>query len=278
MKESCICWVVALSPEAKPLIEEFEMVPVAEEMLHPIYSNKDCTSWLVITGVGQLNAASGTASLYQACPRARSAVWVNIGIAGGSIAEVGHLLYVNTIWNHTKNKAFYPYILPNTNIKQVGLVTCNCPQIDYSKDHIFDMEAWAFYKIINKKVPREFIAVLKVISDSSEDDLKLLKKEDISLLLQNKILKIRHFAQKARLLSEQEFERLQEPEIFNQLLAKFHFTFTQQQELRSLTKRWQVFYQYRDLSLELENKKYAKDVLTYMRSNLDAVVIDWEKY
>ena len=70
MAKGCICWVVALLPEAKPLIEKLEMKLLSRDTLHPIYCNETGTDWLVISGVGQLNAASGSATLYQVRLRA----------------------------------------------------------------------------------------------------------------------------------------------------------------------------------------------------------------
>ncbi len=176
MAKGCICWVVALLPEAKPLIEKLEMKLLSSDTLHPIYSNETGTDWLVISGVGQLNAASGSATLYQSCPKANTAIWVNIGIAGGSIAGIGELLYINSIRKKHKTRTFYPFIFPKIKIKNASLVTYDSPQKNYNQDYIFDMEAWAFYETIQKRVNREFIAVFKVLSDTSEASMNSLTK------------------------------------------------------------------------------------------------------
>ena len=103
MTDGCICWVVALLHEAKPLIEKLKLKNLSLESLHPIYANDAGTDWLVLTGVGQLNAASGSAALYQACPKSNSANWVNIGIAGGGTNNIGELLYIRSVRQKSAN-------------------------------------------------------------------------------------------------------------------------------------------------------------------------------
>ena len=174
MTEGCICWVVALLPEAKPLIERLKMKLVSTNSLHPIYTNETETDWLVLSGVGQLNAASGTASLYHVCPKSNWSIWVNIGIAGGIIGDVGDPFYINSICQASTNKMCYPFIFPYVKIKRANLITCESPEKKYGKDCLFDMEAWSFYKILKKKVTREFIAVFKVISDNSKEGMENL--------------------------------------------------------------------------------------------------------
>ena len=115
MNDGSICWVVALLSEAKPLIEKLRLKNLSIDALHPIYANDEGTDWLVITGVGQLNAASGSASLYQACPKSNSANWVNIGISGSGKNNIGELFYVRSVRQKSINikKRFYPFILLN---------------------------------------------------------------------------------------------------------------------------------------------------------------------
>ena len=277
MAKGCICWVVALLPEAKPLIEKLEMKLLSRDTLHPIYNNETGTDWLVISGVGQLNAASGSATLYQSCPKANTAIWVNIGIAGGSIAGIGELFYINSIRKEHKTRTFYPFIFPNIKIKNVSLVTYDSPQKNYNQDYIFDMEAWAFYETIQKRVNREFIAVFKVLSDNSEASMKGLTKLNIFNLINDKLEFLESFRIKAQTLSGDEFRRQSNPEIFDQLINKFHFTFTQKQQLKSLIKRWNVLLPGKSLNSVMENKESAKAILGHIKEILDEIEIDWDE-
>jgi len=275
MNEGCICWVVALLPEARSIIDKYEMKLVAKGTLHPIYYNEAETDWLVVSGVGQINAASGTASLYQACPEADSAIWVNIGIAGGSIADIGDLFYINSIRQATTKKTFYPFIFPKIKIKNASLVTYDFPEKNYNQDCLFDMEAWAFYKTIQKKVTREFIAVFKVISDNSTESMNSLTRLEIFSLINNNLEYLENFRKKGQTLSKQEHVRKLDPEIIDQLMTKYHFSFSQKQQLRNLIKRWYVLFPGRCLNSELQEHVSAKSILSHMKFVLEEVEVDW---
>ena len=277
MNDGCICWVIALLSEAKPLIEKLRLKNLSIDALHPIYANDEGTDWLVITGVGQLNAASGSASLYQACPKSNSANWVNIGIAGGGTNSIGELFYVRSVRQKSTNtkNSFYPFILPNLKIKTADLITTDLPETNYNQEALFDMEAWAFYKILQKKITRELISVFKVVSDNSVESLNSLNKNSISSLIEGKFNVLDDFRNKAYALSKEEFLRQKSPEGFDLLKEKFHFTFTQTQELKYLLKRWHILKPGKCLESEMINHNNAKAVLNDMNTILDEIEVDW---
>ena len=277
MNDGCICWVIALLSEAKPLIEKLRLKNLSIDALHPIYANDEGTDWLVITGVGQLNAASGSASLYQACPTSNSANWVNIGIAGGGTNSIGELFYVRSVRQKSTNtkNSFYPFILPNLKIKTADLITTDLPETNYNQEALFDMEAWAFYKILQKKITRELISVFKVVSDNSVESLNSLNKHSISSLIEGKFDVLVDFRNKAYALSKEELRRKKNPEGFDLLKEKFHFTFTQTQELKYLLKRWHILKPGKCLESEMINHNNAKAVLNDMNTILDEIEVDW---
>ena len=277
MNDGCICWVVALLNEAKPLIEKLSLKNLSINSLHPIYANDAGTDWLVLTGVGQLNAASGSASLYQACPKSNSANWVNIGISGGGKNNIGDLFYVRSVRHKfiNTNKSFYPFILPNIKIKTADLITTDLPETNYNQDALFDMEAWAFYKILQKKITRELISVFKVVSDNSVESLNSLNKHSIFSLIDEKVNVLDDFRNKAYALSKQELRRKKNPEGFDLLKEKFHFTFTQTQELKYLLKRWHILKPGKCLESEMINHNNAKAVLNDMNTILEEIEVDW---
>ncbi len=278
MTNGTICWVVALLPEAKPLIEKLEMKLFPQDTLHPIYRNETGTDWLVVSGIGQLNAASGSATLYQVCPKANVAIWVNIGIAGSQTAELGELIYINAIRKDSTNRIFYPFVFPNLKIKHASLVTCDSPQTTYGKDYVVDMEAWAFYKAIYKKVSREFIAVFKVISDDSEESMNALSSSIIYHLISDKLESLENFRIKAQNLSHDEFRRQSDPEIFKQLVNNFHFSFTQTQQLKRSVKRWYILFPNKSLISAIQGYDSAQEILRRINEILDDAEVDWGEY
>ena len=111
MNNGCICWVIALPSEAKTLIEEFKMLPIQGDKLFPVYKNKNEDEWLIITGVGQLNATSGVSYLYSLCPYARTSFWINFGIAGAGkkVGNIGDIFFINELRNYDHDKVHYPF-------------------------------------------------------------------------------------------------------------------------------------------------------------------------
>ena len=156
MNNGCICWVIALASEAKSLIKDFKMYLMPGDTLFPIYKNKNENEWLVITGVGQLNVASGVSYLYSLCPYSKTSFWINFGIAGAgkNVGDIGEPFLINELRHHDFKKIYYPFILPNLKLKNAMLKTYNKPQNNYKRSFLFDMEGWVFYNIVQKKITR----------------------------------------------------------------------------------------------------------------------------
>ena len=56
-------WVIALKGEAEEIIKNYAMKRV-ETTPFPVYKNKDLDMWLILSGIGQLNAVAATSYLY----------------------------------------------------------------------------------------------------------------------------------------------------------------------------------------------------------------------
>ena len=69
------------------------------------------------------------------------------------------------------------------------LFTSDIPISDYSTYELIDMEGSAFFDIASKLTSKEFICLMKVISDGPENDIKEITKSKISNLIK-KIFKI----------------------------------------------------------------------------------------
>ena len=61
--EPTVCLVVALKSEAKPIISYFELDHQSGNNIFPIYRNDKLGHALIISGVGQINAAAATTYL-----------------------------------------------------------------------------------------------------------------------------------------------------------------------------------------------------------------------
>ena len=66
------------------------------------------------------------------------------------------------------------------------LKTYNKPQNNYKRSFLFDMEGWFFYNIVQKKITRELIAVVKIISDNSPETILSINKNFINKFIKEK--------------------------------------------------------------------------------------------
>ena len=98
--------------------------PIQADTLFPDYKNKNEDEWLIITGVGKLNATSGASYLYSLCPHARTSFWINFGIAGAGkkVGNIGDIFFINELRNYDHDKVYYPFIC-------VWIITYNTPRI-----------------------------------------------------------------------------------------------------------------------------------------------------
>ena len=58
-----ICWVIALAPEANPIIDLFDLRLFSNELDFPVYVNQENGHALVISGIGKTKAAAATTYL-----------------------------------------------------------------------------------------------------------------------------------------------------------------------------------------------------------------------
>ena len=68
-------WVIALKGEAEEIIKNYAMKRV-ETMPFPVYKNKDLDMWLILSGIGQLNAVAATSYLYVKSDGSYNTIWI----------------------------------------------------------------------------------------------------------------------------------------------------------------------------------------------------------
>ena len=134
-----ICWVIALKSEASPIISEFKMSLLSNESLFPIYTNRKLRHALIISGIGQINAAAATAYLASRCHAQKWTAWINIGIAGYSEELVGEIFQAIKVTNFANSRSFFPgyrftNLYPDNSIQielnSQGVISTRHPQVE----------------------------------------------------------------------------------------------------------------------------------------------------
>ena len=278
IKKTSIRWVVALKEEAQIILEHFKLKAVNEKTIYPIYKNEEETHWLTISGIGRSNAAAATAYLYSFSKASKYTSWVNIGIAGSDKGNYGDLYLVDKISTYQGKKSTYPSTMPKTPLPKMHLFTSDIPISDYSTYELIDMEGSAFFDIASKLTSKEFICLMKVISDGPENDIKEITRSKISNLIKENLLKIIDVISYYERLSEEEFQITEKPELFYTIKSKWHFTATQSYKLEALLRRIEVYCSNRDLEEKIKNCKTSHAVINLLNSKIKKNIVNWSKF
>ena len=278
IKKTSVRLVVALKEEAQIILDYFKLKAVNEKTIYPIYKNKEETHWLIISGVGRSNAAASTAYLYLYSKAPKCTSWINIGIAGSDKGNYGDLYLVDKISTYQEKKNTYPSTMPKTALPKMHLFTSDVPISDYSTHELIDMEGSAFFDIASKLTSKEFICLMKVISDGPQNDIKKITKSKISNLIKKNLLKIIEVISYYERLSEKELQITEKPKLFYEIKSKWYFSATQSYKLETLLRRIEIFCNKRDIEEKIKYCSSSNSVINVLNSNIKKNLVNWSKF
>ena len=262
-------WVIALKAEAKEIIKNYALERVATKPFQ-VYKNRDIDIWLVLSGMGQINAVAATTYLYVKSDASYNTIWINLGIVGSRNFKVGELVQIDKITSNEFRDNYYPSpaTFKNNNIERSNLITVNKPETLFKSDGVYDMEGYAFFSFAKKIASYELISVLKIISDIPGTDLSKIDKIGVERLFSKKMPLIEKVLK--NLLSLQEILLLQQrnPNYFDEICQQRKFSFTQKVTLRKYLTQWQSRFPLRNPLSEIEQKMTASQILKRFSDNL----------
>lgn len=163
--------VIALPSEAKPIVDRHRLRRQRQGPGFRVYSNSHVR--LVVTGVGRVQAAAGTAYLAGLEPDAER-VWLNIGLAGHGSLPVGAGLVARRITDGADGRNWYPPVLEDMPGRAVHLTTYDQPVCSYPPNVACDMEAAAFYAVATRCSPGASVQCYKVVSDNDARSMSMV--------------------------------------------------------------------------------------------------------
>jgi hypothetical protein len=262
-------WVIALKAEAKEIIKNYALERVATKPFQ-VYKNRDIDIWLVLSGMGQINAVAATTYLYVKSDASYNTIWINLGIVGSRNFKVGELVQIDKITSNEFRDNYYPSpaTFKNNNIERSNLITVNKPETLFKSDGVYDMEGYAFFSFAKKIASYELISVLKIISDIPGTDLSKIDKIGVERLFSKKMPLIEKVLK--NLLSLQEILLLQQrnPNYFDEICQQRKFSFTQKVTLRKYLTQWQSRFPLRNPLGEIEQKMTTSQILKRFSDNL----------
>jgi nucleoside phosphorylase len=253
--------VCALTPEAKPIIERFNLQHVQTEYGFKRYANKDGNLGLLISGVGKINIASALMWVQQF---KHYDCYLNIGVMGHGSAEIGTCYLINKVVDMATNRAFYPSINFKWREAVSMLNTVDLPLDEYVEGQGVDMEASAFLQASRKFVTAEHAHLLKIVSDNRQSDYRQLNAVKVQSLIEENINVVE------KILSLLSSTGIIKTDVFNddflRMQSKWHITESQKQQLFDVYQFVQVLDE--NTQLEVLNwRKYrtVKEYLAYLK-------------
>ena len=273
-RKMSIRWVVALKAEAEIILDEYNMNLDPEFTLFQVFRNFEKTRWLILSGIGRHNSAAATTYLYMISQASRSTSWINLGIAGSGKGHYGDLCLVNKISNNSSSNT-YPATMPKVTFHKMNLFTTDVPLTDYTLHELIDMEGSAFYDITNKLSGREFICLMKVISDGPNNDIEDLNKFKIRELINLNIANIKTIVSYYEKLSMDQYQIIQQPKILSEILSQWHFSVSQKHQLENLIKRINTLSKDEEIIKLIKNCKNSRSVITILEEKILNTKVDW---
>ncbi len=274
LNKMSVRWVVALKEEAEVILDYYKMVPETKKTLYPVYKDVEETHWLILSGIGRHNSAAATSYLYVISNASKWTSWINIGIAGSGEGDYGNLYLVDKI--STQNSYItYPATIPKSNLPKMSLLTTDIPITDYSSKELIDMEGSAFFDIASKLTSKEFICIMKIISDGPKNNIKQLTKQSIIKLLKSKLTKITQVVSYYENLSENENKIKAKPDIFFKISSNWHFSVTQLSQLENLLRRLKVFCDNNEIMDLIKQCENSSSVINSLNNKFENYEVNW---
>jgi hypothetical protein len=232
--------VVALPCEAKVINEYFKLTKIMRNpTFFPIFRNKSQNIHLLISGIGRVNMAAAVAYLHLFSGQNTFNCFLNIGIAGSNTFQMGQAVLINKVIEGNTDRRWYPFTTPLKYPTQGSLYTYDQTKTSYPSGGLVDMEGSAFFQAANSFVTQEQIQLLKIISDNDIVTQQCITPEKVIILIQQNLEAIQTITNYLTNLSKREAEIDFNFEELDQFKQQWHFTHSQELELKNYLQRWQ---------------------------------------
>ena len=257
----------ALPCEAKPLVEHFNLKKDTTVQPFAVYLNQGIC--LTVTGLGKSAMAAGVAYTQALFASVEHPVLVNIGIAGHKDHAVGRLFLIDKITDANSQKSYYPPLVFTPPCATANIQTASRPQLVYDRQHLCDMEASAFYETAVRFSTGELIHCLKVISDNELSPVENIQPKQVASLIAAHVATIETLLEELSRLAA--LVTVPEPRLFEELIQRYHFTASEQGQLKSRLSRWSALTQQQIPAFDETRLHKGRDVLCWLDQQLSQI-------
>ncbi|MDO9422792.1 MAG: hypothetical protein Q7T40_01195 [Methylobacter sp.] len=257
----------ALPCEAKPLVEHFNLKKDTTIQSFAVYFNQEIC--LTVTGLGKSAIAAGVAYTQALFAAINPPVLLNIGIAGHKNHAVGSLFLIDKITDVDSRKSYYPPLVFTPPCSSASIQTVSRPQLVYSQEHLCDMEASAFYETAVRFSTGELIHCLKVISDNELSPAENIQPKQVAALIAAHVVTIEALLSELSRLAK--MMSAPKPKLFAQLVQRYHFTVSEQGQLKNQLSRWALLTNAPIPEFDPNSFHKGKDVLFWLNQHISKI-------
>ena len=160
----------AFYAEAKNIIDHYGLKKKkSPEMVRfDVFANESIR--LVITGVGEINAAAAVSNIGGACGISPDDEILNVGCGAGFSSDIclGSIFLGNKLTEQMTGRTFYPDMLMKANFRECEIVTVARVLNEGCDSVVYDMEAAAVYQAAAFFVGPHRMHFIKLVSDAGE--------------------------------------------------------------------------------------------------------------
>jgi len=163
-----------------------------------------------------------------------------------------------------------------TDCTSAALITHDVPSTKYQAA-LFDMEATGFYQMALRLGTAELIHCLKIVSDNQDHPAKKINPDGVKKLVANHKTTIEQVLKSLRPLSEELKTTKTDPEHYQTLIEKYHFTQSGRLQLARLLRQWTVRFPNEDIMqsmCDINNGKALNKKIQTILAESDFVIHD----
>ena len=269
-----IRFVVALAPEADPLVLRYGMKP--EGGAFRWYRSDEAA--LVISGIGKLAAAAATSYLHARTGEEPFGLWLNFGTAGHRDRPRGDVLLAHTVTDAASGARLHPTRLDGPDLEGVEVRTVDRPEVDFDSNAAYDMEAYGFVATALRFSTSELVQSIKIVSDNRETMAAAWTAAAVRDLVESRVDlvaraadRFREFANDLEPLRREQQDSLALVEAYGR---RVHFTTSEARRLRRLLQRWSALEPSAERGPESAEAGSAAEVLDRLERHLEAIAME----
>jgi len=262
--------VVALAAESRALIDHFRLAEDRSAVGFRVFRGDGMR--LVVTGMGRVASAAGVAALGERAGDSGMAAWLNVGIAGHASHALGEGVHALSITEAATGRRWYPPQIVELPGRGEAICTVDSPETGYRDAWVYDMEAAAFYATALRYASGELIQAYKIVSDNRENGVHTVEKYGVRAAVVRHLPEIETIVSRlSGLADDVNATRPRLPEL-DHIVSRWHFTVSQQNQLRELMRRWETLSGGRPvLDADLNRCPSAKALLGELSARLNEV-------